>query len=493
MKIFCGKLFAIIILLSSTSYIYAQPNENEIRKAVVKIITVSQEPDFYTPWQMRPQTGSGGSGCIINNQRILTNAHAVSDQTFIQVQRSDRPKKFTARLLTVGHECDLAILTVDDKSFFEGIQPLALGPLPFLRDKVAAYGFPIGGDKISITEGIISRIELQRYSHSGQDLLAIQIDAAINPGNSGGPVIQNGKLTGIAFQGWAAKEADNIGYIIPTPIIEHFLKDVEDKKYDGFPSLGVKTQKLESETLRNFYQVNPSQTGTLINRIIYKSSAWNKLEEGDIILSIDNYPIANDETIEFRKGERLNFNYLIQKHFLKEDTSMKILRNGKALSLSLPLMGKVSLVQGPTYEKRPTYYILGGLLLIPLTQNYLYVWGDNWFKDAPLPLVNYLYQNFPSKEREEIVALQMVLAHDINIGYHEINNSIIRRVNGQDISTLASAIKAFNKNKSAFHIIETESKERIVLDTQKSKKATAEILERYHIPRDRSEDLPISF
>ncbi|MDI6758262.1 MAG: trypsin-like peptidase domain-containing protein [Candidatus Omnitrophota bacterium] len=491
MKMIYGKFIIIVLALVLNAYAQpneTEPNEAEIRKAVVRIITVYQEPDFYVPWQMKPHTKRVGSGCVISNERILTNAHAVSNQTFIQVQRSDSPKKYTARLIAIAHECDLALLTVDDKSFFKDIQPLKLGHLPFLRDKIVAYGFPIGGDKISITEGIVSRIEQQRYYHSNEDFLAVQVDAAINPGNSGGPVIQNGKISGLAFQGWAAI-ADNIGYIIPAPIIEHFLKDVEDKKYDGFPYLSIQWQDMENESLRSFYQMKPDQTGVLVNRVVYNSSAWNNLEEGDIILSIDNYPIANDGTVEFRKEERLDFTCLIQKHFLEEKICMQILRKGEALSLSFPLKKQVLLVEGPLYETHPTYYILGGLVFIPLTQNYLETWGNNWGTEAPSGLLYYHYNNFPSKERKEIVVLQMVLAHDINIGYHNIQSLIIRQINGQKISTLNEAIKALNENKGVFHVIETESKERIVLKTQGLKEVATEILKRYQIPSDRSKDL----
>ena len=45
-------------------------------------------------------------------------------------------------------------------------------------------GYPQGGDSLSITKGIVSRVVMTRYAHSSNKLLGIQIDAAINPGNS---------------------------------------------------------------------------------------------------------------------------------------------------------------------------------------------------------------------------------------------------------------------------------------------------------------------
>ena len=115
------------------------------------------------------------------------------------MRRAGEAKKYTAEVEVVAHECDLAILKVSDDSFFSGVEPINIGSLAEIRDKVAVYGFPEGGDKLSITEGVVSRVENRRYTHSKAELLACQIDAAINSGNSGGPVMKGDKLVGVAF------------------------------------------------------------------------------------------------------------------------------------------------------------------------------------------------------------------------------------------------------------------------------------------------------
>jgi len=134
-----------------------------------------------------------------------------------------------------------------------------MGELPQLQDTVTAVGYPQGGDKLSITEGVVSRVELTSYSLTGRKLLTVQIDAAINPGNSGGPVVQNGKLVGIAMQ--RIQSAQNIGYMIPTPIINHFFNDLKDDRYDGFPILGIDYNKTENTTLRRYFKINKQEGG----------------------------------------------------------------------------------------------------------------------------------------------------------------------------------------------------------------------------------------
>lgn len=67
--------------------------------------------------------------------------------------------------------------------------------------RVSLHDYDAGGDSISVTKGVVSRVELREYSHSSTELLTIQIDAAINSGNSGGPVFLGNKVAGVAFEG----------------------------------------------------------------------------------------------------------------------------------------------------------------------------------------------------------------------------------------------------------------------------------------------------
>src|SRR5262245_28939510 len=184
---------------------------------MIRVFATSQDPDSDGPWQARTPTSSTGSAVVIGPGMLLTGAHVVANATFLQVQKPSHPDKAIARVRAVSHDCDLALLeVVDPPDFLSDIQPADLGPMPRLRDQVAVVGYPVGGEEISITEGVVSRIEVQRYSHSQRHLLAVTVDAAINAGNSGGPVFGNNKVVGIAFQ--KLTRVDNIGESVPTPI-----------------------------------------------------------------------------------------------------------------------------------------------------------------------------------------------------------------------------------------------------------------------------------
>jgi len=223
-------LFLVSLFLFNAG-LYAQGSN--LKKSLVKIFTVVKKADYYQPWAMHYQSESTGSGFIIKGNRIITNAHVVSNNIFIQVLKVGDTNKYIAKVEHVAHDCEIAVLKVEDPTFFENTSPVKFGKLPFQRDKVAAYGFPTGGNELSITEGIVSRIEVQEYNHSKKPFLAIQTDAALNYGNSGGPVFKNGKLIGISFQINTEPGSENIGYIVPITIIKRFLRDIEDGSYGG--------------------------------------------------------------------------------------------------------------------------------------------------------------------------------------------------------------------------------------------------------------------
>src|SRR5436190_23596577 len=123
------------------------------------------------------------------------------------------PMKYIATVDHITNYCDLALHKVIDPSFFNDTKPLGIGGIPELESTVSVFGYPIGGERLSVTQGVVSRVDFRTYTHSVVDShLSIQIDAAINPGNSGGPVLQDGKVVGVAFQGYSGDVAQNVGY-----------------------------------------------------------------------------------------------------------------------------------------------------------------------------------------------------------------------------------------------------------------------------------------
>ena len=486
----------IILNLTLTIKLYSQEfdkikNKIDVKKSVVKIYTVKTKPYNYNPWNMLSPVTVSGSGAIIEGNLILTNAHVVSDHTFIQVRLYGSAKKYRAQVLATSHEADLAILTLEDKSFFSGTIPLKLGPLPEIQEKVTVYGFPEGGDALSITEGVISRIEHNIYAHSSHNFLTIQIDAAINSGNSGGPVLVNNKIIGVAMQ--ARVSSENIGYIIPVPIIRHFLEDLKDGQYHGFPEEGLYIQSLENEDLKSKYGLAKDETGVLVLAVLPGSPCEGIVKALDVVLSIDGHQLADDGTVEFRPNERTSGSYYVQLHQIGEQMRLKILRDKikKNVLIKLSKNGdELQLIPKERYDRKPTYFIYGGLVFTILSKDYFKIWGKNWQTYAPADLQKMLYYGIKKNTDQEIVVLMKVMPHEINKGYHNISDYIITAVNGENINNIKDLIRLVeqNQNKEYIEFISSH-KIKIVLNTQKVKDSQKEIFKIYNIPVDRSSNL----
>ena len=187
------------ILAADTDDTPAAAAAGTIENSVVKIFATLRQPDLNKPWTKQPPATATGSGVIIDGKRILTNAHVVVYASQVEVQAHESGEKVAATVEAIGPGIDLAILKLDDESLFDGRPAVKRSTrLPAIKDTVMAYGYPTGGSTLSITKGIVSRVEFAGYGFSLGGL-RIQVDAAINPGNSGGPAIAGDEMIGLAF------------------------------------------------------------------------------------------------------------------------------------------------------------------------------------------------------------------------------------------------------------------------------------------------------
>ncbi len=460
-------------------------------RSVVKVLTVSDTPDYEQPWQTQGAEQSVGSGAIVQTKhglRVLTNAHVVENHVFVEVRRYGEAHKFVAKVEGVGHVCDLALLTIEDQRFFEGTAPIEIGELANLTDRVSVLGYPMGGDRLSVTEGIVSRIEMNAYTQTQRSLLTIQIDAAINEGNSGGPVVRDGKLVGVAFQ--ALDEGQNIGYMIAAPVVRHFLDDMASGTLDGFPALGVSVQSLDSRAHRASLGLQGDDfDGLLINSVTYEGSAWGVLECGDVLMAIDGVEIMSDGSVRLREDERIRWTYVVTQRQVGDKLPVRIWRDRTMVELEVTLKPPQFLVAEDAYDVKPTYYLHGGLLFVPLSRDFLKTWGDDWWTSAPGHLLAYFEQGVRSPERVQVVVLQKVLADRVTQGYSDFESLVIDQAEGEQVRDLQHLIEIVQAAQGDFVTFETEDGSRLVLDRAEAKSRTAAIMESYGVPADRSPDM----
>lgn len=444
----------------------------------VKIFTTGKDYDYSEPWKAPSIQKWTGSGFAISGNQIVTNAHVAGGSIFIEVQVANDSKKYKARVKEVGHECDLAILEVDDPEFWEKVNPAPIGNTPDRREKVEVHGFPMGGKEYCITKGIVSRSERDYYAHSEEQLLSTQVDAPINPGNSGGAVInKKGEVVGVAFQG--LRGGQNIGYMIPAGVLKHFLTQVSSDSL-GFPGLAINVQPMENEYLRKRFRMRKSHTGIMVTDVALLSCALGHLREGDVLLEINDHKIQNDGSVNVSPMKKVDWQFIVNNSRIGDNVTFKVLRNGRERFEKVTLTNKISSLDviGPLeFGKPPTYFMVGGIVGVqPVNKNFL--------KDTQMRCPN-RQKRVPD---EQLLVINTVINSEYSQGYDGFRGEIVESVNGHIIHNMNDLVEAVDNHKGKRHEIVTHSGRHIVVPNL-SAAAISSLLEPYGIPSDRSVDL----
>ncbi|CAE8639689.1 unnamed protein product, partial [Polarella glacialis] len=454
---------------------------------------------------------------------LVTNAHAVHHANLVELQRPGEDMKFLARVICEGPDCDLALLELieGEEDFWEGVEPYRLcRELPGLNDKVHVCGYPVGGENASITQGVISRVDMQPYRHGSASLLAIQIDAAINPGNSGGPALdEQHRCVGVAFQ--SLQDAENIGYVIPAEVIQQFVRGyLHSGTFRGFGNHGFAWQPLENPALRHavlggmawpalqhgsssssvdagaqqassasdpaLQASNTTGTGgVLVKRIEPTSPASKLLKERDVLLSIGGKPIGFGGTVHFRRRERIAFPYVTSRLFPGDHVALEVLRDGQVHSWQLELGWPLPLV--PMHPLQPpAYVVFGGLVFVPLSEPYLRSeWGELFEERAPVALADPWLRNIRCFGDEEVVVLSCIFASPLTAGLTHFMNRRLLSCNGCEVRNLAHLAKLLDEAAGTNVLFKLDDDDIIALPTEQARATTQQVLETNRIPAGR--------
>jgi len=458
--------------------------DNDPVNAVVKLEVTTAKSDILCPWS-NCTDASTGSGVVIDRGRILTCAHCVADASYIRIRKQNEDTLYHATVLFMDDDADLALVNVEDPEFMADITPMELGETPHVQDDVLVVGYPIGGDDISYTRGIISRIEDIRYSHGWKDLLAVQVDAAINPGNSGGPVLdlKSGKIVGIAFQGKDKQKSEALGYIIPPDIIRHFLTDMRDGKVDGFSDIPFVWSQMESPARRRYCKMGPGRTGVIVDHVDAVLGD-DSIRTDDIILEVDGYKVSNNGRIRLAGGEARSLSYPIYIRQIGERIPVKVLRDGVVVDTSIVAAKESRRIRGWMYNARPDYLVYGGFVFTTVSYDYIVRTRAEFHDDL-----------FTDKQfvDDEPVVISFCFADKGIEGYLGMVESLVRGVNGVKVRNLRHLTELLDKCHDGFVRFDldrdTEWDVKLVVDAKEMRETTARVMKRNLIPSDRSDDL----
>ena len=481
------SLFLIASALSGSAIEAAQRDQAaqpppSIETSVVKVFSTLRYPDPFKPWTKQAPTEITGSGVVIEGRRILTNAHVVLYASQVQIQANAQGDKVSATVVAVAPGIDLAVLQLDDPSFFDTHPAVArASKLPHIKDAVFAYGFPTGGNSLSITKGIVSRIEFVSYNYPVSGL-RIQVDAAINPGNSGGPAIAGDKMIGLAFSKLSGGDAQNIGYIIPNEEVELFLKDIADGRYDGKPAMYDDLQTLENPALRDYLKVDKSVEGMVVHRPAGTDASY-PLKEWDVVTHIGNAPIDNQGMVKLDKDLRVNFQYLIQQVAVNGKLPLTIVRAGKSQTVQLPVSNEHPTLVVDLKGTYPSYFVYGPMVFSPATWQLVSNLEGNTGLMRMLGLVKSPLVTRPLDEpsddlQELVVVSSPFFPNKIVNGYSNPAGSVVYSINGTRIKSLVHLVEVLRDLKDPFVTFEFDQKggEALVFSRQAILSTTDDVL-----------------
>ncbi len=480
-----NKLTLFAVLLCCCPCVFG---EDVVRDSTVKIHVTSRAPDFLRPWTKANPKKSSGSGAIIDGNRILTNYHVVRYAKQIFAQFNQSTERHAAEVVVAAPELDLALLKLEVESELEGRPHLEIqGGIPEFKGTVNVYGYPMGGDDLAVTEGIISRIEYASLSGTGSGL-RIQVDAALNPGNSGGPAIVDKKITGLVFSG--IREADGIGYLIPADEIIRFLDDAKDGKYDGKPNLFDDLQTTENSALRDKLQLKSDQTGIMVKQP-YRDDDDYQLQPWDVITKVGEELIDNKGQVRVREDLRLMFQYFIPQLAHDGLVDLTVYRNGKEVEIQVPVQSEPETVFRELRGTYPRHFICGPVVFTVVSRDLLRTLGTKGVAylsamESPIISRTNVKPQFPG---EEIVLLRL-LPHRLTKGYDTVPFGNVAKINGTDVKNLQHTVEIIRDCTDEFLTLEMGGNfETIVFNRQELIDSTEDVLSDEGIRYQYSDDL----
>lgn len=473
-----GAAFAAPAGTASSRDVYAN--------SVVGLLVTYQDWDDRRPWAKQNPGVRRASGVVVEGPAILTSAEMVQASANIQVEKFGRSTRLAPKVLYVDKEANLALLGVDEPSFWADLVPVRL-----------ASGTPVEGtlrtvrwrsQQLEVAASRVKRFEVEEawYGRLGHVFLQVQTD--LQGGGWADPVFDDGRLVGITV----SQQSDQRARVIPVEILAPFLERARDPaRYRPFPVFGAKWQVNSDPALAAWLGQKGEPEGVVIRQVPWGSSGCGVLKPLDILLSIDGVALDAEGTYAHPRFGRLEFpQRLVERHVAGDAVPVRVLRQGKVLDLTMTLRAypvEQALIPARRGGAPPPYLIAGGLVFRELDVDYLRSWGSDWSDDAPLPLVTrtFLDQEAQTPERRRLVILEGVVPTEYTVGYESLSDLVVAAVNGRKVESIAEVADALSRPEGGFDTIELEpnpDRREIVLDAEGLAAATARVLEEYGIP-----------
>lgn len=491
MKLLVAILLCVVVAINSGAVGRAEDSNSVVETQVLRVFATKKAGYYHKPWKTPDFGNVKASGFFFKDEKnfpgakgiILTNAHAVSQAQSIKVSNGREKRRYDVTLLGICDSADFAVLQMDEENLrtYENrngaVVPLELGDSDKLRvgDKVTGWGYPLGGERISKSEqGEINRIEVNRYAHSGESWLMVQASLQQNRGNSGGPVLKDGKVVGVAFQG--IRTADRINYFIPVSVVQRILPVLGSQEKIPYWRYIV---QFMFPRLKSYFKLSAEDGGVLLDYVIPEGGPYQfGLRADDILTEIDGHPIDNYGDIFFKPlGQRVYFGEVLKRKMVGDEMAIKLIREGQVREISGKVTPGLPRLVSKVFTD-PNYFIFGGVGFVELTINCI----DNLGKSGSTFSAKYV-DLFPKRPYEKVVIISEMFPE-----YGLVDSSgflkRVNKINDEDVLNLQGlyetiqSLKARGEKKAILRVGEHT---RLPLDLEHAEDLDARIKEKYGI------------
>ncbi len=460
--------------------------------SLLAIHVTSQSYNNHTPWLKQSILTRTYLGVLVGKNQILVTASALRNHTLIEVQLiGESQERLAAKVVLCDYIGDLALLEVNKPDKIAALQPMPLATRVDKTKDVNIFKWhPV--EMYEASPGKIKKMKVVPSYISKLPLSAFLVEANLSSYSGGKyslPVTQSGKLLGLSSGGVYRNQPLKI---IPAAHIKHFIDDLTQGDYRGFPHLGIIYTDLKDPNTRQWLKLPQNSGGVWIQKVLPGTSAYPHLKKGDVILKVEGKNIDTRGYYQDKEWGRLRFPALITGKLVGDKLDLTIFRQGKEIKMTLklqPFKPNLTLIPRYLYDRPVNYLFYAGFLFQELTRGYLQrTWNWGW----ELANSHYYYilhsKNYPTLPKQKrVVFLNRVFPHKINHGYEGLKNCLVKSINQHQIHSIGQiqeALKSYTKGGvQVFNLKCAYSNVTVFVDAHAAQSLNGQIRKNYDIPK----------
>jgi hypothetical protein len=483
---------AIVVAQPSPTMAVVVPIGSALRRGIVSLRVTGQDWNARAPWEKLPPWTRTVTGLVVPGRHILAASSAFGNNLLVEAQKLGGEARTIARVSLVDQEGPLALVEVDDPAFWQDLEPLALAKDAPVEGTLTIHKWQRAG-LLDSYPGTVRQVRAGRNGLSQTTLLTLDVATATEGLGEGEVVVADGKVAGLV----TGRGGDTFS-AIASPVLAQFLDGAAKGDWPGFARAGLAWQELTNPALREALSLSSGESGVRLTRVAPNGSAGGLLFPGDVLLELGGAKIDAQGRYEHpRYGKTLMALLFTDGRRPGETLVARVLRDGRRLDVPLLLRRMLPEQEKvPPYEfgRGPGYVVVGGLVFQELTRSYLGAWGD-WARRAPPRLLVALDREgaVADPAAPRIVLLSSVLPDAANLGFQDLRDLIVAKVNGRKVGSLDDVREAVRRPQGAFHVVELlpgQGAAHVVIAVDEARAAAARLHAAYGIERLDSAEVP---